>query len=410
MSASGESLELTHGDCAAAQAGLAQFSGTPLQATPQIDSQPCEPAAAIDAAARMLVASRQPLFGGLGTDVAGARALYRLACETGAICDPAGGAALMHSVRSLQDRGGFTTTLAEVRTRADVIVCVGGLPSTKAGNFFERCGLGEGLVPRRHVVVLGGSTAADAAGLAALIRAPGVTTETVPLQGNLFSTVALLAALVAKRAVREVSPPGVALAALAALAERLLGAHYAVIVGETDSLPAHGALVIETVNRIVGTLNASTRAGAMWLGGGNGAGTVNSVFTWMSGLPLRSRAGPRGLEHEPECFDATRLLADAAVDSLLWVSSFDATCSPPVTTRPLIVLGHPALATSAARPGAVFIPVSTPGIGSAGHLFRTDGGAVLPLIPVYRDTLPTLGDVLGRISQAVQTLRLKAVQ
>ena len=401
VSVSGQSLELTHGDCAAARDGLAQFSAKPSQATPQVDGLPCEPAAAIAAAARLLAASRQPLFGGLGTDVSGARALYRLACETGAICDPAGGAALMHSVRALQDRGGFTTTLAEVRTRADVIVCVGGLPSPKVGNFFQRCGLGEGLVPRRHVVVLGGSTSADVAGLAALSCEPGVTTETVPLQGDLFSTVALLAALVARRAVRDVSPLGTA---LAALAERLLGAHYAVIVGETGSLPAHGALVIETVNRIVGTLNASTRAGAMWLGGGNGAGSVNSVFTWMSGLPLRSRAGPLGLEHEPVCFDAKRLLAESAVDSLLWISSFDATCTPPATSGPLIVLGHPALAASAARPGAVFIPVSTPGIGSAGHLFRADGGAVLPLVPVYRDTLPTLADVLGQITHAVHAL------
>ena len=406
--ASGDSLELAHGDCAAARAGLAQFSAQPSQAMPQVDGLLCEPAVAITAAARLLAASRQPLFGGLGTDVAGARALYRLSCETGAICDPAGGAALMHSVRSLQDRGSFTTTLAEVRTRADVIVCVGGLPSTKAGDFFQRCGLGEGLVPRRHVVVLGGSATADAAELAALSHEPGVTTEIVPLQGDLFSTVALLAALVARRAVRDVSLPGSALTTLAALAERLLGAHYAVIVGETGSLPAHGALVIETVNRIIGTLNASTRAGAMWLGGGNGAGTVNSVFTWMSGLPLRTRAGPLGLEHEPVCFDATRLLADSAVDSLLWISSFDATGTPPATSVPLIVLGHPALAASAMRPGAVFIPVSTPGIGSAGHLFRADGGAVLPLVPIYRDTLPTLADVLGQITHAVQALRAGA--
>ncbi len=403
--ASGDSLELAYGDCAAARAGLAQFLGRPSQAMPQVDGLSCEPAVAITAAARLLAASRQPLFGGLGTDVAGARALYRLSCETGAICDPAGGAALMHSVRSLQDRGSFTTTLAEVRTRADVIVCVGGLPSTKAGDFFQRCGLGEGLVPRRHVVVLGGSATADAAELAALSHEPGVTTETVPMQGDLFSTVAVLAALVAKRAVRDVSSPG---SALTTLAERLLNAHYAVIVGETGSLPAHGALVIETVNRIIGTLNASTRAGAMWLGGGNGAGTVNSVFTWMSGLPLRTRAGPLGLEHEPVCFDATRLLADSAVDSLLWISSFDATGTPPATSVPLIVLGHPALAASASRLGAVFIPVSTPGIGSAGHLFRADGGAVLPLVPVYRDTLPTLADVLGQITHAVQALRAGA--
>ncbi|RZL87438.1 MAG: formylmethanofuran dehydrogenase [Variovorax sp.] len=401
-SASGASLELADGECASARIGLARFTSTPSAATPLIDGHAVDPADAVAAAARMLAASRQPLFGGLGTDVAGARGVYRLACATGAICDAAGGAALMQAVRSLQDRGGFGTTLAEVRTRADLIVCLGHLPSGEAAEFFARCGLGEeGRVPQRHVALLGG-VAADQAGLAALASLSGVTTEAIPLHGDLFSTVALLSALVARRAVRDVP------LALAALADRLRAARYAVIVGETGRLPAQGALIIEGVHRIVGTLNATTRAAAMWLGGGNGAGTVNEVFTWLSGLPLRSRAGPAGLEHEPLCFDAVRLLADAAVDCLLWISSFDAGSAPPATQAPLIVLGHPDLASSAARIGSVFLPVSTPGIGSAGHLFRADGGAVLPLVPLYRDTLPTLADVLDSITQGVAALRARS--
>src|SRR5690349_2788624 len=55
--------------------------------------------AALDAAAARLASWREPLFGGLGTDVAGARALYRLALRTGAICDHADGTALMHGLR-----------------------------------------------------------------------------------------------------------------------------------------------------------------------------------------------------------------------------------------------------------------------------------------------------------------------
>jgi formylmethanofuran dehydrogenase subunit B len=366
-----------------------------------VDGDSVDQADAVAAAVRILAASRQPLFGGLGTDVAGARALYRLACETGAICDPAGGEALMQTVRSLQDRGGFTTTLAEVRTRADLIVCLGHLPSGEAAECLARCGVGEdGLVPQRHVVLLGDG--ADPAGLAALAGHSGVTTESVSLHGDLFSTIALLSALLARRAVRDVPP------ALAALVERLRAARYTVIVGETRRLPCQGALIIEGVHRIVAALNATTRAAAMWLGGGNGEGTVNEVFTWLSGLPLRSRRGPAGLEHEPLCFDAERLLADAAVDCLLWISSFDPTNAPHAIPVPLIVLGHPELASSAAHIGSVFIPVSTPGIGSAGHLFRADGGAVLPLVPLYRDTLPVLADVLHGIGQGLAALRAEA--
>ena len=87
--------------------------------------------------------------------MAGARALYRLACATGAICDAGDGDALMAGLRALQDRGQFTTTLAEVRTRADVIVFVGGLPIDVAPLIGRRCGIGDPQGPPRHVVVLG---------------------------------------------------------------------------------------------------------------------------------------------------------------------------------------------------------------------------------------------------------------
>jgi len=385
-------LTLSGTGCACASRALARFSAQPATASPQVGGQDCSLDQAVAAAAQLLAASRQPLFGGLGTDVSGARALYRLACKTGAICDAAEGAALMTTLRATQDRGSFFTTLAEVRTRADLIVCVGGTPVEQAPGFFERCGVGEALVAKRHVVVIGGSAADDAV-LATLRTRPGVTAESIPLQGDLFTTVATLSALVAGRAVRE------APAALKSLATLLQQARYAVFVGETRGLPAQGALIVESINRTVGTLNQTTRAAAMWLGGGNGAGTVNQVFAWLSGLPLRSRAGPLGLEHEPLCFDAQRLLAEQAVDSLLWVSSFDPDVAPPATALPTIVLGHPDLVSAGA---SVFIPVSTPGIGSPGHLFRADGSVMLPLFAVYEDTLPTLADVVGRIVEGVR--------
>ncbi len=386
----GRGLELRGTDCARARAGLAQFSAATGAVQPLVDGRAATHSDAVTAAARLLRASRQPLFGGLGTDVAGARALYPLACATGAICDAAQGAALTQSLRALQDRGGFTTTLAEVRARADVIVFVGGLGLEQAPLLFDRLGLGDAVVPRRHVVVIGGS-AQEASQLVALGKTDGISVESAPLQGDLFDTVSLLCAAVAQR-VHDAPPQ------LAALAARLRDARYSVFIGAPGGLPPHGALLIEAVHRTVGDLNATTRAAALWLGGGNGAATVNQVFTWLSGLPLRSRASPRGLEHEPLCFDTTRLLADGAVDALLWLSSFDATSAPPPTNLPLIVIGHPHLAASCQRAGSVFIPVCTPGIGAAGHLFRTDGVVLLPLFAVRDDGLPNAADVLAQIA------------
>ena len=398
-------FRLVGSDCRRAQAGLAQFapqSGARFDRSPaaaaqaRLDGQACAVDAAVTAAAQRLAASRQPLFAGMGCDVAGARALYSLALETGAICDSAQGASLMHGLRALQDRGAFTTTLAEVRTRADLIVCMGGPPTEGLPEFFRRCGLHESLVAQRHVVIVGGDAAA--ADVSEFDGLAGISSQHLPLQGDLFTTASVLATLVAGRTLRDARP------GLVALAARLKAAAYGVIAWEAARLPAHGALVVEAINRIVGTLNRSTRAASLPLGGGDGAATVNQVFTWLSGLPMRSRLGPLGLEHEPLCFDTTRLLADGTVDAMLWISSFRATSPPPATSLPLIVLGPPALADSLdAR--AVFIPVSTPGIGSAGHVFRTDGVVLMPLRALRPDGLTSVADVIGRIGAALKTQR-----
>jgi len=391
-------LALNRGSCPRASESLSRISRAPgfVNDGAHNDGLRCDIATAIAAATRVLAASRQPLFAGLGTDVAGARALYPLACALGAVCDCAGGDAFMQGVRALQDRGQFTTTLAEVRTRADLIVFIGGLPGSVAPLTPQRCGITESRAAQRHVVLLGPNPG-DAVQLSEC-AAPGVSCESIALCGDLFDSVALLAALVAQQSVRDAPET------LRTLAARLRAARYAVLIGTPPSLPPQGSLIIETVHAIVNQLNRDTRAAALWVGGGNGAATANQVFTWLSGLPLRSRAGPRGLEHEPLVYGAQSLLDDNAVDALLWVSSFDAGAASSAVAKtelPMVVLGPPALAAACRRPGAVFIPVATPGVGSAGHVFRTDGTVLMPLRALYEDRWPTVASVAQRILKAL---------
>jgi formylmethanofuran dehydrogenase subunit B len=347
---------------------------------------------AIAEAAHRLAGWRQPLFGGLGTDIAGARALYRLAARTGAICDHADGRAMMHVLRAQQDRGQFTTTLDEIRARADLVVCLDTDAVARFPEFFNRCDFDGPDGPRPALMFLG---AAVPDGLP-----PGLEAGAVQATGDTFTDLQQLAALVALQHVR--SPH----ASLVTLAERLRAARYAVLVWEPGVLSTHGALWAETLHRLVATLNRHTRAATFALGGSDGAISVNQVFTWLSGLPLRTRSGPQGLEHEPVRFDAQRLLADRAVDGLLWISSFDPTRVPLVPegiVLPRIVLGPPAMARRLAdgdvARDSVFIPVATPGLNAAGHLFRSDGIVVVPLVAARDDGLPGVADVLGRLSQ-----------
>lgn len=379
-------------DCPRALAALRQHARPPAVPAASVDGLAATVDDAIAEAARRLATWRQPLFGGLGTDIAGARALYRLAARTGAICDHADGAALMTVVRLQQDRGQYTTTLAEVRARADLVVCMKTTAVARFPEFFNRCELDGPDGPRPSLVFFG---APVPPGLPA-----GLEAATVAPQGDAFADLQQLAALVAGQRVERPRPE------LVELAARLRAARYAVLVWEPATLPAHGVLWAEMLQRLVATLNRHTRAATLALAGGDGASSVNQVFTWLSGLPLRTRASPDGLEHEPLRFDAARLLGDGAVDGLLWISSFDPGRLPPDhAARPLprIVLGPPAMAQGLrARPAPrddIFIPVATPGLNAPGHLFRTDGIVVVPLAAARDDWLPRVAQVLNRLDQ-----------
>ncbi len=150
-------------------------------------------------------------------------------------------------------------------------------------------------------------------------------------------------------------------------------------------------LLIEAVNRIVKAVNRTTRAGALALGGDDGALSVNQAITWLSGFPLRTRvsmptrlAGEPPLDHDPIVTRHNGCSAAREVDALLWVASFQPEPLPqavsPITSPPScsdIPRCDRMLGTRTAP--TVFIPVATPGIDSGGHLFRVDGSVVAPL-------------------------------
>lgn len=378
LQAQGERWQLGGSNCPRATAALALCPPQASEATPRVRGQAATLDEALQAAAAWLRPSRAALIGGWATDVAGARSAYRLADRLGAVSDHAHGAALTTSLRAQQDRGGFTTTLAEVHTRADLIVCVSTQPGERYPEFFRRVGAGEALdgTPRRIVFL--GSAVDD--------TLPADTTQSLPLAGDLFDTLAQLEALVAGR------PLALATQALQALATQLREARYAVFVVETAKLPPHGELILEALGRLVGLLNQHTRAATLSLGGNDGAYTAQQVHTWLSGLPLRTRIGPQGLQHDPLRHGTERLLAQGEVDALVWIASFGPNLTVPDTRLPRVVLGHPALPIPDGD--VVFIPVATPGIGAAGHLARGDGIVVLPIHRVIDQGLPTVAQVI----------------
>lgn len=384
---------LPEGACPRARAGLAALAAGASAPAASVDGRPAALDEALAEAARRLAGWRQPLFGGLGTDVDGARALFRLATAHGAICDAADGDALMHQLRVLQDRGSFTTTLGEMRARADVIVCAGSDPSPRAPRFFHRIGLDRPDGPCRRLVWLAAGAGHRPPGAPEALEVESVGGE----PGRLVDVLQRLAALLAG------APAHPEEAALSRLAEGLTAARYAVLAFEPGQLAAHGELAVEMLNRIVTLLNRRTRAAMLPVGGGDGIGSVNQTFTWLSGLPLRTRVAPGVLEHDPRRFASARLVARHAVDGVLWISAFRPDRLPPAGL-PAVVLGPPAMAASLqGRADTVFIAVATPGVDAPGHLFRGDGIVLLPLEPARAGPCPpAVGEVLGRIGAAAR--------
>ena len=132
----GAELSLVGPDCPVAAAGFARAAAAER---PTIAGQPATLEAAAARAAELLRASSLPLFGGLGTDVAGMREVLALAERTGGIVDHAGSRGLLANVRAMQDGGTVTATLAEVRNRADLVLLVGTDTRAIAPRLIERC-------------------------------------------------------------------------------------------------------------------------------------------------------------------------------------------------------------------------------------------------------------------------------
>jgi formylmethanofuran dehydrogenase subunit B len=400
-------------NCARLAQALTHFSAADSHCQPMLDGQPVARETALARAAQMLAQAQRPLFGGCATDVAGARALYELAANCGAILDTLHGEALSAATLALQDRGALFTTLSEVRSRADLLIVFGCAPGARHPRFYER--------------TLADSTRARDICFVACATDPAASKiahahcETMLEHASPYDVLAVWSALAEGRnpAAFESGPADVAqmAAQLAALLSRIAAARYTVLIYEPASLPQpHAALLIEALHRVVKALNRTTRAGALGLGGADGALTVNQTVTWLSGLPLATRVarldrpdGAAPLEHDPYRYRTAQLLAAREIDVLLWVTSFEPHPLPDALDPqvPAIVLGPPALASRIAQRAAptVFIPVATPGIDSGGHLFRLDTSVVAPLTPARHVNLPGVAELAADLAERVGAQR-----
>jgi formylmethanofuran dehydrogenase subunit B len=349
--------------------------------SPQIAGKNVTLTQAIAHAAKLLKQSKQPLFSGLSTDLQGFRGIYNLAQKSNAKLQHLNAASSQRNLNVLQSTGWQTTTLTEVKNRADVIVCIGGDIVSHNPRFFERVVAQDGMfidAKQREIIFIGENINFKK-------HAPEGAWILGCRASDLAEITATLRALIAGKTLKAAEVAGVKVSDLQSVADKLKAAKYAVLtwVAKDFDFP-HAELTIQNITQTVAILNETTRAGGLPLGGSDGDTTVTYANTWLSGLTLNNQT--------------------IAHDLLLWVNSFNAEKLPQTEDKPLIIIGNMSPLPNPLPQGAreqsapdVFIPVATPGLDCNGTLFRVDSSVVLPLKKVRENNLPTLSEIASQI-------------
>jgi formylmethanofuran dehydrogenase subunit B len=353
----------------------------------RVDGRDATLDAAIAAAAERLSRAKAPLVYGLvDSTVEAQRAAVHLARRLDAFLDGANTPSHAGSLAAFQGSGALTTTLGEMRRRADAIVFWAADPDA-----FE-AGLVGRFAPARDGRVRLAVDVGEA-------RGPGGCDERLTLDpAQEIAALAALRALVRGRRLDATAARRLPEDRLRALAKILTTARYPVLVADGDPPPerrdplrplAFGALVREA--------RGDGRPRTLLLRRGRNAVGAEQVLTWLTGFPgaIRFDAGRAALD--ARAFAADAVLAARRADAVLVVGADPARHLPRpaldvLATLPAVYVGGPAA-------GAIHIPAA-PFDDSPGHAFRMDGVArrlerPAPALPTEADILARLGSALG---------------
>lgn len=393
-----DSLKVLKNGCTRSVAG---FERPLTEQSPQVDGKDVSLDEAVAAAARLIRDSRLPIFGGLGTDVEGTRAVMALAERGGGVVDHALSDSIYRNVRVMQSSGWLTTSLTEARNRADLFIIAGSDINKSNPRFFERVVCNEASMfsdnpPKRTVIFLGEGLDQSAA------RGKRIgEVLTIPCKIDRIGEILdAMRAIQKGTAITGDTIGGLPRATVEDLFARYKASTYGVIVWNPASFDFPGAdLTVQAICEFIKESNATSRFAGLSLGGNEGSPSATSVCAWQSGYPLRVSYANGKPEYDAERYDATRLLASKESDLLVWLASFGDDLVPPDTDVPTIVLGTPGLKLK--RQPKVFIPVGTPGVDHAGRVIRVDNVVSLPLRKLRQSKLPSAPDVLASIEAAL---------
>ena len=371
---------------------------TPSNIAPQINGADSDREQATTEAANILRSSRAPLIYGLSTSsTPGQRAACRLADKLGATIDTTASTCHAPSILAVQTVGESTSSLGEVRHRADVVVYWGSNPLKSHPRHIERYVEQPGMfVPNgrsdRHVIVVDTQRTESAELADHFVKVdPGAD----------FDLIWALRAILKGIDFKEPAVGGVPRDELLALANSLKSCTYgAVFFGL--GLTRHGVpqTNVEALLSLVTDLNDHTRFIARRMRIPGDVAGADSVLCWQTGFPFSvnlSRGYPR---YNPGEYTANNLLAQGEVDAALLVGSEGVNKLSPqaqqhLSNIPTIILDSPGI-TCPIRP-TVHFTTAIYGIHQPGTAYRMDE-IPIPLRKVLNSPLPTDEAILQAIS------------
>ncbi len=358
-----------------------------------IEGEPCDLDRALDRASEILRAARGPVLWGLAwASIEAQRVAVAIADRLGAAVDLDGAHPAL--LRGFQRSGQVSSTLGEVKDRADLVVYWGVDPASTHPRLGERHALEprsrflpRGRLDRTLIVVDHRPTPSAALADLHLAIPPDRRVQALWTLRALAQEVPLAAEPAAE----------VPFESLENLAQALARARFGALFFDPsarDSFEAEGILTL------VRDLNQGRRFVALPLGPGGNQSGAEATLAWQTGFPAAVDFALGYPRHLPvDATLAARLEAGSVDAALIVAGDPPDRLSAQLRTIPTITI-----APGATRPGppsTVAIDVARLGIEEGGTVARSDG-VMLPLRPALAPLLPTARAVL-------EALRLRLV-
>jgi formylmethanofuran dehydrogenase subunit B len=344
---------------------------------------------AIDQAARLLSVARLPVIAGLGTDIAGAVAAFRLAEKLGGVVDHMSAEAGLREQAVLQELGLMLISPDEARRRADAFLLVGdGALATwpdLPGFLLTNDSTLASANPRQcRLISLSSAGWANSVDL----------TEVFWLKAGPREIPSLLAALRARINGRPVARE-FATADIDRCADILRNAAFGIAIWCPDELHS---LAIEMLVGLIKDLNEETRWSGLSVARDIRMVGVAMASGWMSALPLRVSYSRTRPEHDPWRFDSRRLVESGEADAVLWISAFGDPVPAWLRGVPAILLAGPD-DTSPQDVADVLLAVGKPGKDHDAMLYDRRSGTLAAVTATTPSNLPSVADILSRIGE-----------